>query len=42
MVHGMFPGGGVELVNYFYRQSNYKLDETLKAAVEEAQKNPEL
>ncbi|XP_050715036.1 ubiquinone biosynthesis protein COQ9, mitochondrial-like isoform X2 [Eriocheir sinensis] len=42
MVHGMFPGGGVELVNYFYGQSNSKLDEVLKAAVEEAQKNPEL
>lgn len=42
MVHGMFPGGGVDLVNYFYGQSNGKLDKTLQETIKEAEKNPEL
>lgn len=42
MVHGMFPGGGVDLVNYFYGQCNSKLDESLKAAIKAAEENQEL
>ncbi|XP_063882834.1 ubiquinone biosynthesis protein COQ9, mitochondrial-like isoform X2 [Scylla paramamosain] len=42
MVHGMFPGGGVDLVNYFYGQCNSKLDGSLKAAIKAAEENQEL
>ena len=42
MVHGMFPGGGVDLVNYFYGQCNSKLDDSLQTAVKAAEENQEL
>ncbi|MPC25586.1 Ubiquinone biosynthesis protein COQ9, mitochondrial [Portunus trituberculatus] len=42
MVHGMFPGGGVDLVNYFYGECNSKLDDSLRTAVKAAEENQEL
>ena len=42
MVGGMFPGGGVDLVNYFYGDCNTRLDHSLKAAVQAAEEDQEL
>ncbi|KAG7163142.1 Ubiquinone biosynthesis protein COQ9-like [Homarus americanus] len=42
MVHGMFPGGGVELVNHFYSTCNTILEESLKAKVKKVEEKPEL
>ncbi|KAK7070680.1 Ubiquinone biosynthesis protein coq9, mitochondrial [Halocaridina rubra] len=42
MAHGMFPGGGVDLVNHFYTLCNHKLQLSLEEQVKEAQGNPEL
>ncbi|XP_059178789.1 ubiquinone biosynthesis protein COQ9, mitochondrial-like [Physella acuta] len=36
VAHGMFPKGGVELINYFYVTNNTKLGEFLKKEVENA------
>ncbi|XP_047468725.1 ubiquinone biosynthesis protein COQ9, mitochondrial-like isoform X2 [Penaeus chinensis] len=42
MAHGMFPKGGVELVNHFYATCNNKLEENLAAKAKEIENNPEL
>ncbi|XP_069165976.1 ubiquinone biosynthesis protein COQ9, mitochondrial-like [Procambarus clarkii] len=42
MAHGMFPGGGVELVNHFYSMCNTRLDDSLKAKAKEIEENPGL
>ncbi|XP_076065590.1 ubiquinone biosynthesis protein COQ9, mitochondrial-like isoform X2 [Oratosquilla oratoria] len=42
MAHGMFPDGGVELVNYFYRICNGKLEEILKEKVIQNEESPQL
>lgn len=42
MAHGMFPKGGVELVNHFYTTCNNKLEENLAAKAKEIENNPEL
>ncbi|XP_042868289.1 ubiquinone biosynthesis protein COQ9, mitochondrial-like [Penaeus japonicus] len=42
MAHGMFPKGGVELVNHFYTTCNNRLEELLAAKVKEIENNPEL
>ncbi|XP_069940025.1 ubiquinone biosynthesis protein COQ9, mitochondrial isoform X3 [Cherax quadricarinatus] len=42
MAHGMFPSGGVDLVNHFYAQCNTRLHESLKTTVNEMEKNPQL
>jgi len=36
--HGMFPRGGAELVNFFYRHSNQELAKALAKQIEEAEK----
>ena len=35
VAHGMFPRGGVELIEFFYTSSNEELANTLKAEVDE-------
>ncbi|XP_046396980.1 ubiquinone biosynthesis protein COQ9, mitochondrial [Ischnura elegans] len=40
VAHGLFPGGGVELVNFFYTSCNHDLAERLKQEVEEARTDP--
>lgn len=42
MAHGMFPKGGVELVNHFYATCNNRLEEHLAAKAKEIENNPEL
>ncbi|KAK4295091.1 hypothetical protein Pmani_032324 [Petrolisthes manimaculis] len=42
MAHGMFPGGGVELVNFFYKQCNKKLEDSLTHKAEEINNDPQL
>ena len=42
MAHGMFPEGGVALVNYYNQQCNQQLENTLKIWASEQEKNPEL
>lgn len=41
MVHGMFPRGGVELVFYFYEESNKELESYLKQKVKESKEKDE-
>lgn len=42
MAHGMFPKGGVELVNHFYASCNTKLNVILEEKVNLIKENPEL
>ncbi|XP_071451267.1 ubiquinone biosynthesis protein COQ9, mitochondrial isoform X2 [Hetaerina americana] len=39
VAHGLFPAGGVELVNFFYTSCNHDLAERLKQEVEEARED---
>ncbi|KAK3879403.1 hypothetical protein Pcinc_016023 [Petrolisthes cinctipes] len=42
MAHGLFPGGGVDLVNYFYKECNKKLEHSLTQKTNEIIDNPQL
>jgi len=42
MAHGMFPEGGVALVNHFYSTCNEDLKEILKDKVKAREENPEM
>lgn len=37
-IHGMFPKGGIELINYFYLKCNKQLIEIMREKVAEAEK----
>jgi len=41
MAHGMFPEGGVALVNHFYSSCNNDLQQILKDKVKDIEENPE-
>ncbi|CAL4082671.1 unnamed protein product, partial [Meganyctiphanes norvegica] len=41
MAHGMFPEGGVALVNHFYSSCNDDLQQILKDKVKDVEENPE-